>query len=139
MLEVVTSDSFENEVGKIIEQRDDPGEMVIEARASSLKVKFTEESPLPWHSSQSSGTLISFEKNKVFNTHASPSSGNIAFDLEGAKLGVVQKLYHQAATVPQLPAIAVRLGVIEYEANALNIIYFEYCAPDRIEYWIQNP
>lgn len=82
------------------------------------------------------GTAIDFTSNKIFGTPASPETGNITDDLTGAKLGVVQKIYHNAGSAPTVPAGWVLLGSGTYTTSVLNIIYAEWVSGTRVEYWI---
>lgn len=82
------------------------------------------------------GTNISFEARKVYNSPASPATGNITNDLTGAKIGIVQKIYHNSGTAPTFPAGWVLLGDGIYFTSQLNIIYAEWVTGTRVEYWI---
>ena len=85
---------------------------------------------------QTTGTTISFTTNKVYNTPTSPETGNITDDLTNAKIGVVQKIYHNHSTAPTFPTGWVRLGDGTYTVSVLNIIYAEWVSGTRVEYWI---
>lgn len=86
---------------------------------------------------QATGTVIDFEKRKIFNTSLLPASGNITNDLTDPKLGVVQKIYHQHTSAPTFPAGWV-LVQGTYMPNTLNIIYAEFSESTRVEYQIFN-
>ena len=81
------------------------------------------------------GTEISFASSKIYNTPASPATGNITNDLTGAKIGIVQKLYHNHSTAPTVPAGWKLIGGA-YETGVLNMIYAEWAGGTRVEYWI---
>jgi hypothetical protein len=82
------------------------------------------------------GAVIDFVSSKVFNSPSSPATGNITDNLTGAKIGVVQKVYHNAGTAPTFPAGWVRLGSGTYTVSVLNIIYAEWVSGTRVEYWV---
>ena len=82
------------------------------------------------------GAVVSFVNPQVYNSIASPSSSNITFDLTGARIGVVQKMYHNAGTAPTFPAGAVLRGTGTYATGVLNIIYLEWSVGTTVEYWI---
>jgi hypothetical protein len=82
------------------------------------------------------GTEIYFYRPEIYNTSASPATANITNNLTGAKLGVVQKIYHNHTSIPTFPASWVRIGEGEYIVNVLNIVYAEWCGGTRVEYWI---
>jgi len=82
------------------------------------------------------GTEISFEYSEIYNTSASPATGNLTNDLTDANLGIVQKIYHNAGTEPTVPAGWVLMGSGTYTTSALNVIYAEWCGGTRVEYWI---
>lgn len=85
---------------------------------------------------QSTGLLIDFPSQKIFNTATSPASGNITNDLSDAKLGIVQKIYHNSLIAPSMPAGWVLVGGGIYVPGVLNIIYAEWCGGTRVEYWV---
>jgi hypothetical protein len=82
------------------------------------------------------GAVISFANPQVYNSIASPSSSNITDNLTGARIGVVQKIYHNAGTAPTFPAGWVRRGTGTYVTSTLNIIYAEWSVGTTVEYWI---
>ena len=84
------------------------------------------------------GNQIDFSLPKIFNLPTSPGSGNITDDLDNAKIGIVQKIYHQKGTVPTFPAGWVLIGTGTYSTTLLNIIYAEWVTETRVEYWIIN-
>lgn len=85
------------------------------------------------------GAVIDFTASKVFNSPASPSAANITDDLTGAKIGIVQKIYHNHSVAPSVPAGWVLIGSGTYTLSTLNIIYAEWVSGTRVEYWIVQP
>jgi hypothetical protein len=85
---------------------------------------------------QTTGTLISFDKRKIYNTATSPGTTPITIDVTDAKLGVIQKIYHNTSSWILPPATWVIIGEGVYIPNVLNIIYAEWCGNNRVEYWI---
>jgi hypothetical protein len=82
------------------------------------------------------GAVIDFVTSKVFNSPARPSTANITDDLTGAKIGTVQKIYHNHSVAPSVPAGWVLLGSGTYQTSELNIIYAEWVGSSRVEFWI---
>jgi hypothetical protein len=83
------------------------------------------------------GTSIDWVSEKIYNTAASPATGNFTSTNTGANLGVIQKIYHNSGTAPTYPANWVLVGGA-YVISSLNIIYAEYSSSTRVEYWIIN-
>ena len=79
---------------------------------------------------------VDFQRPKVYGTHSSPCTTGITETLTGAKLGVVQKIYHESSTMPTVPSGWVLLGNTQYNTSKLNIIYAEWVGGNRVEYWI---
>jgi hypothetical protein len=86
--------------------------------------------------SATTGSVMAFATPKVYNSIASPSSSNITDSLTGARIGVVQKIYHNAGTAPTVPAGWVKRGTGSYVTSTLNIIYAEWSVGTTVEYWI---
>ena len=86
--------------------------------------------------SATTGAVISFATPQIYNSIASPSSSNITDNLTGARIGVVQKIYHNAGTAPTVPAGWVLRGTGAYVTSTLNIIYAEWSVGTTVEYWI---
>jgi len=84
---------------------------------------------------QTTGLVIFFVTDQIYNTNGSPGTGNITNDLTGAKLGIIQKIYHNDVVAPTVPGGWVLIGG-EYKLSELNIIYAEWCGSSRVEYWI---
>jgi hypothetical protein len=82
------------------------------------------------------GAVIAFANPQVYNSIASPSSSNLTDNLTGARIGVVQKIYHNAGTAPTVPAGWVLRGTGSYVTSTLNIIYAEWSVGTTVEYWI---
>lgn len=81
------------------------------------------------------GTSIAFDTNAVYNSVASPGSGSITNDLTNARIGIVQKIYHQDTSLT-VPGTWVKLGSGTYTPSSLNIIFAEWVTGTRVEYWI---
>ena len=82
------------------------------------------------------GLTVHFSGKTIFNLPSSPISGNISGDTTNAKLGMIQKIYHQSSVEPTFPTTWKLVGEGVYFTNELNIIYAEYVEPTWIEYWI---
>ena len=82
------------------------------------------------------GLTVHFSGKTIFNLPSSPVSGNISGDTTNAKLGMIQKIYHQSSVEPTFPTTWKLVGEGVYFTNELNIIYAEYVEPTWIEYWI---
>jgi len=82
------------------------------------------------------GAVISFATPQIYNSIASPSSSNLTDSLTGARIGIVQKIYHNSGTAPTVPAGWVLRGTGAYVTSTLNIIYAEWSAGTTVEYWI---
>lgn len=82
------------------------------------------------------GVTISYTQPEIYNSDTSAGTGNISNNLTGAKIGIVQKLYHNDVTEPTVPAGWVLVGSGTYTTSVLNIIYSEWVSGTRVEYWI---
>jgi hypothetical protein len=80
-------------------------------------------------------TTIDFTGQTIYYNAASPATGNITNNLTNAKLGVIQKIYHNDVSEPAYPAGWVLLGDAIYFTSTLNIIYAEWAGGSRVEYW----
>lgn len=79
---------------------------------------------------------IDFTTRKVYYTDSSPTSGTMSADFTNAKLGVVQKIYHNDTSLTlDGGATWVLMGDAVY-LSGLNIVYAEWTGGTRIEYWI---
>jgi len=79
---------------------------------------------------------VTFDKPKVYFTPTSPATGNITSSETDGRIGVIQKIYHNAGSAPSFPASWVLLGTTTYATSQLNIIYAEWVNSGRVEYWI---
>lgn len=87
---------------------------------------------------QTTGVVIRFDMEAlIYNTPASPGTGNITSPVTAGILGTIQKIYHQQGTAPTFPSSWVLLRGA-YSTTALNIIYAEWVDTTRVEYWIIN-
>ena len=86
----------------------------------------------------SGDSSVTFTAEEVYNTAASPLTGNITVDQTGAVLGIVQKLYHNDATAPTITGVSdvQIMGDGVYFTGQLNVIYLEWTETNRVEYWI---
>lgn len=80
-------------------------------------------------------TVINFTHRRIFNTPTNPATGNITDNLNQARWGITQKLYHQDNTIPTIPNNWVKLHG-NYQPNELNIIMIEWAGQNRVEYKI---
>ena len=85
---------------------------------------------------QETGLVIDYINQKIYNTFNAPGTGNITQDLTDARLGIVQKIYHNSLIAPSMPAGWVLVGEGFYVPGTLNIIYAEWCGGTRVEYWV---
>lgn len=85
------------------------------------------------------GSNISFDTPKVYNSPSTPSSSNLTNTLSGSMIGVVQKIYSNKSVEPTYPAGWVKVGTGTYTTGALNIIFVEWIEGTRCEYWITKP
>jgi hypothetical protein len=81
------------------------------------------------------GSEILFVTPQIYNSPSSPSTANITNDLTGARIGVIQKIYHNHSVAPTVPGGWVLIGG-SYVISELNIIYAEFVSGSRVEYWI---
>jgi hypothetical protein len=89
-----------------------------------------------YEATQATGTVIDFTTAKVYNLWNAPATGNITNNLTGARMGVVQKIYHNHTIAPTTPAGWVLVGEGFYVPSTLNIINAEWVSGTRVEYWI---
>jgi hypothetical protein len=81
-------------------------------------------------------TTINFSGQTIYYDSVTEATGNITADLTGAKLGLVQKIYHNDTLEPTYAgATWVLMGDGIYFTSQLNIIYAEWAAGNRVEYW----
>ncbi len=83
-----------------------------------------------------SSIVIAFTNSTVYNSSTSPGTSSITEDLTGAKIGIVQKIYHQWTTAPTIPVNWTKLGSGNYATSSLNRIYVEWIGGTASEYWI---
>lgn len=85
----------------------------------------------------STGTTITFTAGTIYNSPTSAATGNISADTTNAKIGIVQKIYHNDSVAPTFnPSGWIKLGIGIYTTSTLNVIYAEWVSGSRIEYWI---
>jgi hypothetical protein len=124
---IVSTDTVLIAFGKIQKQINDLSTVYATISNLALKQDFA---------TATTGAVISFAVPQVYNSVASPTSSNITNDLTGARIGVVQKIFHNSGSAPTFPAGWVRLGTGSYVNSTLNIIYCEWVSGSRVEYWI---
>jgi hypothetical protein len=81
------------------------------------------------------GSEILFVTPQIYNSPSSPSTANLTNDLTGARIGVIQKIYHNHSVAPTVPGGWVLIGG-SYVISELNIIYAEWVSGSRVEYWV---
>jgi len=82
------------------------------------------------------GISIGFTNSMIYNSTSSPGTSSITENLTGAKIGIVQKIYHQWTTAPSIPANWTKLGSGVYSTSSINRIYVEWVGGTSSEYWI---
>ena len=80
-------------------------------------------------------TTIDFSGLTYHYDSVTPATGNITENLTGAKLGLIQKIYHNDVSEPTYPSGWVLMGDAIYFTSTLNIIYAEWAGGSRVEYW----
>lgn len=79
---------------------------------------------------------LTFTRPTVWGTRASPMTGDITENLAGARVGVVQKVYHEDTETPAVPGTWVLMGDATYIPLELNVIYCEFVGSGVVEYWV---
>lgn len=102
-----------------------------------VQKKYVDDNFASKSATEKTGTALTFTSLDIYGTFTTPSTTNIKVDLTGAKLGIVQKMYHQNGTAPTFPAGFVKISGT-YSTVGKNIIYFEFSEGTRVEYWIVN-
>jgi len=72
----------------------------------------------------------------IYDSPTTPGTTNFTSDLAGARIGIVQKSYHNNSVAPTFPIGWILIGNGVYFTNKLNIIYSEWISGTRVEYWI---
>lgn len=76
---------------------------------------------------QKSGTALEFVEHAVYNTQASPGTGNITVNPAGANLGFSVLLLHDDVTVPTFdPVMQPLASSFPYQIGQLNQIYCQF-------------
>jgi len=86
-------------------------------------------------STTDTGANISFTEATIYGNATTALTGAITNNLTDAKLGIVQKIYHNDVSEPTFPAGWVKMGTTPYAGSVLNIIYAEWAEGTRVEYW----
>ena len=84
---------------------------------------------------------ISFDWNYIYGSASSPLSGALILNNTNARIGYIQKIYHDDSTAPSFPASFKVQGTGEYLENAgaerlVNTIFVEWSSSTRQVYWI---
>lgn len=84
---------------------------------------------------------IGFDWNYIYGSASSPLSGALSITNTNARLGYIQKIYHDDSTAPSFPASFKVQGEGEYLENAsaeglVNTIFVEWSSSTRQVYWI---
>ena len=81
------------------------------------------------------GQLLVFDRPRVYGTRTSPVAGELTQDLEGARNGVIHKVYHSGAGELSHPSGWTLVGDAVYVPGETNILFIEYTS-DGVEYWV---
>lgn len=81
------------------------------------------------------GAEVKFDAARHYGSFAAPITSAITDSNTRARVGIVQKVYHQAASLT-VPGTWVKVGAGTYAANEVNLIYVEFETTGRKIYWI---
>lgn len=88
---------------------------------------------------QRTGTALVFDTDALYNTIASPGTGNITVNYTGAKLGTTHLLFHNSGSEPTYPASFQRLGSsADYAVGQINYYFFIYTGNSQVLYKIDQ-
>lgn len=84
---------------------------------------------------------IGFDWNYIYGSASSPLTGALSITNTNARLGYIQKIYHDDSTAPSFPASFKVQGEGEYLENAsaeglVNTIFVEWSSSTRQIFWI---
>lgn len=84
---------------------------------------------------------ISFDWNYIYGSALSPLTGTLSINNTNARIGYIQKIYHDGSTAPPYPASFKAQGTGTYLENAsaeglVNTIFVEWSSNIRQIYWI---
>ena len=134
------SDQLDYKVDKVVGERlITSAEATILSNTSGTNTGDQDLSTYQPYTTATTGSVISFIVPQVYNSVASPSSSNITDSLTSAKIGIVQKIYHNHTVAPTFPAGWVKMGTATYTTSTLNVIFAEWVSSTRVEYWITKP
>lgn len=89
--------------------------------------------------SQVTGSNITFESEKIYNTPGLPSGDNITSNFDNAKIGTEQRIYHLSNSAPTFPASWFKIdNGYSYQTSQLNLIIAKYVGNSRVEYTINQ-
>lgn len=85
------------------------------------------------------GVALTFTKDQVYGSIATPETGNITFSPTGAKLGVTNLIIHNHTSAPTFGANMKKLsGSGDYVINTVNYIYISYINSAEVIYSINQ-
>lgn len=95
--------------------------------------------PLPTQAGSTTGTVVTFETDRVYGTIASPETGNITANVTGAQIGVTNIIIHNSGTAPTFGSQFKRLsGSGNYVTSQVNYIYCTFINSTEIIYSINQ-
>jgi len=108
------------------------GADIVDITASEI----TSTIPIAFDPATSTSANIAFTKPTIHGNATTALTADITNDLTNAKLGIVQKIYHNHSSAPSFPGGWVQVGENDYITGTRNIIYAEFAEGTRVEYWI---
>jgi len=108
------------------------GADIVDITASEI----TSTIPIAFDPATSTSASIAFTKPTIHGNATTALTADITNDLTNAKLGIVQKIYHNHSSAPSVPGGWVKVGENDYITGTRNIIYAEFAEGTRVEYWI---
>jgi len=85
------------------------------------------------------GVALTFTKDQIYGTIASPETGNITYSSTGAKLGVTNIIIHNNGTIPTFATNIKKLsGSGDYVTGSINYIYVTYIISTEVIYSINQ-
>jgi len=127
---------FRTEAGQVIKLYQSPASSSIKDIVENTGFSGTNEMVYAKEQVVPVGDLsIDFTEPKIYGKSTVPNTANIINDLTNAKIGVIQKIYHNNGVAPTFPAGWVLLSGA-YVTGVLNIITCEFAEGTRVEYKI---
>lgn len=88
---------------------------------------------------QTTGTDLTFSRDRNYGTVASPETGNITADVTGARLGVTNVIIHNHSSEPTFDSKFKKLsGSGDYSTGEINYIMCQYINSTEIVYTISQ-